>query len=429
MKRQTVAVGTRKSSTVKRTVAKSVPVDTDKLRQQLQRVNALAANWKTRLRPHKKPNSKSSVTTGSDCSGYGSDVIAYTLIGLTHRVRPVQWSENDPVKVALHHRVSEVCGLTKVSPPCGGDITERQPVACDVYVSGYPCPSFSNLGKKKGVHDKRGMVTLQGLEYIALTRPKVLTLEQVAAILQKKHEKVWNFILKTLTALEYNFVFGTLNTKDFGIPQSRSRVYVLAVAQEICQGTLTLPQKRTIPVDLHHFLKKDVLGDEVLSLPKYENILGKKMWQKGYVLDVGSSEAFQSVITNAAPCLTKSRLSQEGYYIPKLRRRLLPSEAAALQGVPAQVFAAMAAAVTDQELTMKDLLGSLGDAMSINVLASVLRKGLHHAGFAKFATEAPWLSVDNSAAASTVSDRLFEEQLQAMTAQPLNVATAKRRPR
>ena len=114
------------------------------------------------------------------------------------------------------------------------------------------------------------------MEHIALTRPRIIVLEQVSSILQKKHEKVWNFILKTLRSLKYDFVYKVMNTRELAVPQSRPRVYLLAVVQEVGQGTLALPEKRSVPVDFHHFLRKEKVGTEILQLPRYEQLLGKE---------------------------------------------------------------------------------------------------------------------------------------------------------
>ena len=88
--------------------------------------------------------------------------------------------------------------------------------------------------------------------------------------------------LKILSKLDYVFDHQVLSTQDFAIPQSRPRVYILAVAKEICAGTVKLPEKRSEKVDLHHFIQKDKTGSEVLQLPRYEELLGSKMWRKGY---------------------------------------------------------------------------------------------------------------------------------------------------
>ena len=101
-------------------------------------------------------------------------------------------------------------------------------------------------------------------------------------------------------------------------------------------------------------------------------------------------------------------MAQHGYYIPKLRSRLLPEEAAALQAVPSPVFAAMTAAARDNNIPLSAVAGSLGDAMSVNVLASVLMRGLNHAGLAKFGPKQDyWRLVENGPSAAHLSDNLF----------------------
>ena len=301
-----------KSRGPKRTIQKKVVVvSKEALRAQLERVNALASDWLTRLGRHQASKKQKVLHTASDCSGHGSDLIAYRLLGLQSQVQPVMMSEVSPQKVLLHQAVAQECGWNYDGQVIDMFLRKQESMkTADVYVAGYPCPSYSKLGKRQGVFDQRGLLTLKGLEYVALCRPKVLVLEQVKAILEKKHSQIWNYILKILNQLEYVVDHQVLSTQDFAIPQSRPRVYILAVAKEICKGTMKLPEKRSEKVDLHHFIDKDKTGSEVLRLPKYEGLLGSKMWRKGYILDVGSSEKFQAVMTNCAPCLTHTRLGQ-----------------------------------------------------------------------------------------------------------------------
>ena len=101
---------------------------------------------------------------------------------------------------------------------------------------------------------------------------------------------------------------------------------------------LEMPAPRTDQPDLHTFLEKDSRGTEKLSLPFYEKKLGPEMWTHGFVLDVEASESFQHVHRNCAPCLTKARCKQFGYYIPKLLRRLSSNEMGKLQGLPKLVI-------------------------------------------------------------------------------------------
>ena len=211
----------------------------------------------------------------------------------------------------------------------------------DVYIAGYPRPSFSKLGRGQGVGDARGMVTIKGLRYIAAKRPRVVVLEQVAALMSKKHKRVWDFAQKIFQLLQYDMVHQVISPKHVSAPQSRDRLYVCAVAQESKKRKLSMPQPRSSCTDLHFFIDKAVRGEETLSLPTYEEKLGQKMWEKLFILDVGSSLTWQHPLKNLSPCLTKARLQGDGNYLPKLRRRLRLSEAARLQSVPQAVATSM----------------------------------------------------------------------------------------
>ena len=201
-----------------------------------------------------------------------------------------------------------------------------------------------------------------------------------------------------------------LNTKQFTIPHSRSRMYLIAVARESLVHELSFPPARSEHADLHFFLEKDKVGTEVLSLPFYEEKLGNRLFQKGYILDVGSSQRFQSVMPNLSPCLTKSRLKAAGYYIPKLRRRLTLAEAAQLQGVPPQILQAMEEAAKLHRLPKRSVDESLGDAMSVNVLMSVLRRALDACGLTKLGSGKDfWLQVPLGEASVNLSKKLFDK--------------------
>ena len=148
------------------------------------------------------------------------------------------------------------------------------------------------------------------------------------------------------------------------------------------------------------------------SLSHFESLAGQRRLEGASLVaelpykDVGSSEKFQSVMTNASPCLTKTRLQQAGYYIPKLRRRLLLQEAAALQGLPSQVLQAMSRAAEVHGLSPQTIAGSIGDAMSINVLTQVVMAGMTCAGMAKFSSN-PWRNVSGEHAPG-LTTQLFQ---------------------
>ena len=375
-------------------------------------INRLAETWKKRLGFWKPSSSNKTFTLGSDCAGYGSELLALRLLGLQARVKLLMLCEASPCKKALHKVMVEQCGFDDSECKCFDDIflrrnDDKETPVVDLYVAGYPCPAFSRIGKRQGCGEKRGVITLRGLHYVASKRPRALLLEQVSALMDKTHRHVWQFLLKILRLLEYEVVYSKTNTRDMGIPQSRERLYVLAVCRESLRNPLTLPDTRRSHPDLHTFLDKDIVGSEVLTLPKYEQILGQDLWTKGYVLDVAASEKFQSVLHNACPCLTKTRCKQDGFYCPKLRRRLTSMEIGRLQGLPKTIITAMLRESKSLSLPKRSFEEAVGDAMSVNVLQTMLRRLLHSAGFAKLTSSKDWWLLCPSDRCYQLSDSLW----------------------
>eukprot|EP00435_Cladocopium_sp_Y103_P057179 s1796_g19.t1 len=110
------------------------------------------------------------IRVATDCIGLGSDIIAFAVLGLLPKVQSVWWSDNDPEKQQLYQSLCNELGhspgkleenMTKRSLSLNGGTSRDVPLhgrTCDadVYIAGYPCPSFSSLGRKKGTLDRRG---------------------------------------------------------------------------------------------------------------------------------------------------------------------------------------------------------------------------------------------------------------------------------
>jgi site-specific DNA-cytosine methylase len=155
-------------------------------------INRLAETWKKRLGFWKPGSSKKTFALGSDCAGYGSELLALRLLGLQARVKLLMLCEASPSKRALHKVMVDQCGFDDSECKVFDDIFRRRnddeetPVV-DLYVTGYPCPAFSRIGKRQGCGEKHGVITLQGLHYVASKRPRALLLEQVSALVDKTH--------------------------------------------------------------------------------------------------------------------------------------------------------------------------------------------------------------------------------------------------
>ena len=103
---------------------------------------------------------------------------------------------------------------------------------CDVLTAGFPCQPFSNAGNRKGVYDSRGNLYLECLRIIENKHPKVVVFENVKGLLSSKHQngkKLIEVIKEDLEQLGYIVKYDLVNASDYGVPQNRERMFLVAV--------------------------------------------------------------------------------------------------------------------------------------------------------------------------------------------------------
>lgn len=112
-----------------------------------------------------------------------------------------------------------------------GDIQEINPQSLeyfDVLVAGFPCQPFSICGKKQGFEDTRGTLFFEVCKIIAAKQPKVVVLENVKHLIYHDRGNTLKVILQSLKNLKYYVSYRLLNAKDFGLPQNRERIIIIA---------------------------------------------------------------------------------------------------------------------------------------------------------------------------------------------------------
>jgi DNA (cytosine-5)-methyltransferase 1 len=102
----------------------------------------------------------------------------------------------------------------------------------DMLVGGFPCQSFSIAGKRGGFEDTRGTLFFEIIRIAKEKRPSILLLENVRGLLNHEQGRTFATIISALDEIGYNVQWEVLNTKNFGIPQSRERVFIIATARE-----------------------------------------------------------------------------------------------------------------------------------------------------------------------------------------------------
>ena len=102
----------------------------------------------------------------------------------------------------------------------------------DFIVGGAPCQAFSMVGKRLGFEDARGTLFYEFARIVKETKPKVFLFENVKGILNHDNGKTWHVIHDIFEELGYDVHFRVLNSKDYGIPQNRERIFCLGFKQK-----------------------------------------------------------------------------------------------------------------------------------------------------------------------------------------------------
>ena len=108
----------------------------------------------------------------------------------------------------------------------------------DLLCAGFPCQAFSIAGKRRGFEDARGTLFFEIARVAKDKRPSYVLLENVPGLLSHDQGRTFHTILGTLSELGYHVEWKVLNSKDFRVPQSRKRVYIVGYLDGRCTGKI-----------------------------------------------------------------------------------------------------------------------------------------------------------------------------------------------
>ncbi len=111
-----------------------------------------------------------------------------------------------------------------------GDITQIEAANIpdhDILCGGFPCQSFSIAGKRRGFEDTRGTLFFEIARILERKQPRMFFLENVRGLLSHDKGKTFAKILQTVDELGYDAEWQLFNSKNFGVPQNRERVFII----------------------------------------------------------------------------------------------------------------------------------------------------------------------------------------------------------
>lgn len=310
---------------------------------------------------------KKELAIGTDCSGTEAPIQAFKLMNIKHK--HVFSSDNDKyVKQNIEFNYKPEMFFDNIS-------TRNHKILpkLDVYVCGFPCQSFSMLGKRLGFDDKiKGTIFFDCFSTIKYTHPTVFVLENVKGLLNHDNGQTFATIIDCLNSLKtYNIYYKILNTNDYGIPQNRERVYIIGINKTHDKG---FKYPNPIPLNIgvndllddhinpddHEFIYRPItehMHDVLEELVKNNKIDDLR---KPWIVNLNVSTAQRTTpMLNISPTLLAGNGAGCIFYITSLHRHMTPTEYMKLQG-----FHPKFTSIVGHKETYKQL----GNAMSVNVL-------------------------------------------------------------
>lgn len=204
----------------------------------------------------------------------------------------------------------------------------------DVLIGGFPCQPFSMMGQEMGFEDRRGTLFFRLVEVIENQRdrghqPQVVVLENVRTLMTHDKGRTFAVIKSTLEDLGYNVFAKQLNSADFGVPQTRNRVFL------VCLLNKSIDYSFPVGVELETKLQ-DVLEHDVEEKYFLSEKIKKTILSNGSGGYVAKSETDLEIARPLTATMAKMhRACQDNYVTQDGRlRRLTPRECARLQGFP-----------------------------------------------------------------------------------------------
>lgn len=290
-----------------------------------------------------------SLRVATDCSGIEAPIIALQKLGIpfTH----IFSSEIDKYAIQSIEANFEPGVMY-------GDITTRDNSTLpdiDLYICGFPCQPFSHAGQRKGMDDHRGNIFWSCLDVIQTKKPTYFILENVPGLLTHNKGKTWEIIWKSLCELEdYHIDYKILNSKDYGIPQNRQRLFLIGSQEK----EIVWPEPVKMD-DLSNYVDWEDTNSR--PIPNYAKEQIENCNQDAYFIDLGFRHC---MYTNGHLYTGTVNANCHKLWCLPLQRYANVNEILKLQGFPIDFV---------RKVSNSQLKKQLGNSMTVNVMEAVLK--------------------------------------------------------
>jgi len=262
----------------------------------------------------------------------------------------------------------------------------------DVMVGGFPCQTFSVIGQRKGIKDKRGEIIFYLINIMKKNKIKFFLLENVKGLVNHDKGRSLKIILETLDEAGYYVEWKVLSSINYGVPQMRERVYFVGIKKDLLNNNakFSFPNSTVQTANVEDFLIDDnefAFDKEQQAYKTFLKYLNNKYNQNKYsikklleneylILDTRQSDL--RLYYNKVPTL---RLGRHGIlYVKNGKfRKLSGYESLLLQGFPKKL-----AQKTKENIAEAHILRQAGNAMTVNTVQSIAKKMLDFIKHLKF---------------------------------------------
>lgn len=179
----------------------------------------------------------------------------------------------------------------------------------DLFVGGSPCQSFSSVGFQAGLEDTRGTLFYEFARLVKEINPKVFIYENVRNLLNHDKGNTWRVIKQVFDELGYDYKFDVLNAADYGIPQTRRRLFVIGFRKDLNLNFNFPPATKKLKYVMKDFTENkchiggmsydkggNIVFDNIPGKPDEKYILSPKLYD--YVMKTGTKAFVQRVEIN-----------------------------------------------------------------------------------------------------------------------------------
>ncbi|WP_277292171.1 DNA (cytosine-5-)-methyltransferase [Treponema berlinense] len=302
------------------------------------------------------------------CSGIGGGRLGLEQAGL----KSVGYSDTSRLSVATYKQMFE----TKNEKNWGNlkKIKSENLPNFDMLIAGFPCQTFSVMGRKAGFDDARGQIIFHLARILEETQPKCFLLENVRGLVTHDKGNTLKIILERLNQAGFDITYKVLTSINYGVPQMRQRVYFVGINKKINKNieNFNWPVEQEKP-QLKKFLIDNNLATEerleilqhYLNNPTNHGKYSVKDLEKmeGKILDTRMSDL--RIYEERCPTLRSQR---DGILYVRDGKiyQLTGYEALLLQGFPKEYADKVKNTVSDRHLLMQ-----AGNAMTVNVIKAL----------------------------------------------------------